>query len=422
MNANHMTWLKWIVAATALMALGAAGGYWWAHRTMESAQDSTPSTGATSAKRKVLYWHDPMVPGQRFDKPGKSPFMDMQLVPVYANESEDQGDVRVDPNVVQNIGIRLGKVEKRAFGTHLSAVGDVGFDERLLELVQARVDGYVDHLYVKAPLDGVHRGQKLADIIAPQWAQAQQEYLALLEADSERAQSLRDAARSRLAILGVPEVTIRAVEISRKTQATTTLVAPIEGTVSELGVREGAGFTPGTVLFRINGLSTVWVNAQIPEGDVSAVSRDSKVQARSIAWPGASFTGRVIDLLPQVDPQSRTVTARVALDNPERRLLPGMYVTLDFKGSSTAPQLAVPSEALITTGTRNVVITDRGEGSFDVVEVTSGAERDGWTAIVSGLEEGQSIVLSGQFLIDSEASLRSTVSRLESAPAGGPKP
>jgi Cu(I)/Ag(I) efflux system membrane fusion protein len=432
---NHA---KWIAAAVALLGVGAAGGYWWAHSAMSAhsmpmAASAGDPPNATADKRKILYWHDPMVPAQKFDKPGKSPFMDMQLVPVYADEAGEGAEgaaVRVSSNAAQSLGIRLGKVEKVALSTRLHAVGSVAFDERLLELVQSRVEGYITHLDVKAPLEPVRRGQTLAAILAPQWQEAEQEYLALLDASSARAQGMRDAARQRLVILGVPEATIRAVETTRKTSATTTVTAPIDGVVTELGVREGASFMSGASLFRINGLSSVWVNAQIPEARVSMVPIGTKVDAHATGWPGATFKGQVIALLPQVDPTTRTLTARVALENPDRKLSPGMFVALDFTSPTTEAQLVVPSEALITTGERTVVVVEREGGGFDVVNVSVGTEQDGRSVILSGLTEGQSIVLSGQFLIDSEASLKSSVNRLESGapavtdapPAGGAQP
>jgi len=426
---TRISTVKWVAVAIALLALGAAGGYWWAHRSMSSGEpmsasasraDAANTTSTAPGERKILYWHDPMVPNVRFDKPGKSPFMDMQLAPVYADEAAQGADVRVNPNVVQNLGIRLGKVEKVTLSNRLRAVGSVAFDERLLELVQARVEGYVTRLYVKAPLETVRRGQPLAAILAPQWLEAQQEYLALLDAEYERAKVIRDAARQRLVVLAVPEATIRAVETTRKTSATTNVFAPIDGVVTELGVRAGAAFMPGATLFRINGLATVWANAQVPEAKVSMI-RGATVDARATAWPGATFKGHVIALLPDVDLQTRTVTARVALENPDFKLSPGMFVSLDFTGPAGEPQLVVPSEALITTGERNVVIVARDGSSFDVVNVSVGTEQDGKATILSGLTEGQSIVLSGQFLIDSEASLKSTVNRLEAvaAPAAG---
>jgi Cu(I)/Ag(I) efflux system membrane fusion protein len=404
--------IKWIAAAVVLLAVGAGGGYWWAHHTMRATESSAaPPPG----KRKILYWHDPMVPNTKFDKPGKSPFMDMQLVPVYADEVDRGGDVRVSPTVVQNLGIRVGHVERRVINSEVRAVGSVAFDERLLEVVQARVEGYVTQLRVKTPLARVRRGEPLAEILAPQWLEAEQEYLALLDASAERARTLRDAARQRLVVLGVPEATIRKVETTRQANASTTVFAPIDGVVTELGARQGAAFMPGATLFRINGLSSVWVNAQVPEAHVAVVPVGARVEAQATAWPGIPFKGQVIALLPEVDAQTRTVTARVSLENKDRKLSPGMYVTLDLTNPASEPQLVVPSEAVIATGERNVVIVAREGGGFDVVEVTLGAEQGGYSVVSSGLTEGQQIVLSGQFLIDSEASLRSTVNRLEGA-------
>jgi Cu(I)/Ag(I) efflux system membrane fusion protein len=361
--------------------------------------------------RKVLYWHDPMSPGARFAKPGKSPFMDMDLVPVYADEVSG-AQVTVSPTVAQNLGIRLGTVEKAALQSRLSTVGSVAFDERLLQVVQSRVEGYVVRLHVKSALERVRRGQPLADIQSPTWLAAQEEYLALLDAQSERGQEIREAARRRLEVLGVPETTIRDLEKTRHTNASTTVVAPVDGVVAELAVREGAAFSSGAVLFRINGLTTVWTNAQVPEAQVAMIPIGSSATAHATAWPGMSFQGQVVALLPEIDPQTRTLPVRIEIQNAGFKLAPGMFVSIEFAGKAQQDQLVVPSEAVIMTGERTVVIVARDGGGFDVVDVSVGAEANGRTAILSGLTQGQSIVLSGQFLIDSEASLRSTVSRL----------
>jgi Cu(I)/Ag(I) efflux system membrane fusion protein len=417
MSSTRETALAIVVGAIVLTALSAAAGYWLARRGGAPVQavSGSPPSNHTGESRKPLYWYDPMQPNQHFDKPGNSPFMHMQLVPKYADEAGAADGVRVSPNTVQNLGIRIGHAERVALPSRLHAVGTVVFDDRLLELVQARVEGYVTQLHVKAPFERVRRGQPLADILAPQWLEAEQQYFSLLAADPEHAGTLRQAARERLLVLGIPERTVRALESTRKPNATTTVYAPADGVVTELAVRQGAAFVAGASLFRINGLKTVWVNAQIPEGQVSGVTTASTVEARAAAWPGIAFTGRVIALLPDVDPQTRTLTARVAIDNEGFRLFPGMYLTLDFSSSPGEPQLVVPSEAVITTGTRAVVIVSRGAGGFDVANVTIGRETDGRTAILSGLQEGEAVVLSGQFLIDSEASLTATVSRLQGA-------
>jgi Cu(I)/Ag(I) efflux system membrane fusion protein len=406
------------IALIAALLGGAVLGYWLAEQRASDDAAAARETGGpppAGAERQVLYWYDPMKPDVRFDKPGRSPYMDMPLLPRYADEA-GAAAVRIDPSVAQNLGIRVGKVEKAAISPRLGAVGAVAYDERLLEVVQARVQGNVTRLYVKAPLEPVRRGSPLAEILAPEWRAAQEEYLALLDAESERVAPIRDAARERLVVLGVPEPTIRRIEQTRKAQATTTLLAPADGVVTELAVREGAAFMPGAPLFRINGLDSVWVNAEVPEAQVAAIPPGSAVAATAVAWPGVTFEGRVEALLPEVNPETRTLAVRIAIDNADRKLTPGMFVALEFAGQAGEPQLVVPSEAIIVTGERNVVIVARADGGFDVAQVTTGAEAGGRTAILSGLSEGQSIVLSGQFLIDSEASLGAAVRRLETHP------
>ncbi|HKY00103.1 MAG TPA: efflux RND transporter periplasmic adaptor subunit [Steroidobacteraceae bacterium] len=409
--------------AIALIAalLGGALGYWLAaRRAPDSAIRDTGRTPSARAERQVLYWYDPMKPDVKFDKPGRSPYMDMPLLPRYADEA-GAAAVRIDPSVAQNLGIRVGKVEKAAISPRLVAVGAVAYDERLLEVVQARVQGNVTRLYVKAPLERVRRGSPLAEILAPEWRAAQEEYLALLDAESERATPIRDAARERLIVLGVPEPAIRRIEQTRKADATITVLAPVAGVVTELAVREGTAFMAGAPLFRINGLDSVWVNAEVPEAQVAAIPPGSAVAVTAVAWPGVTFEGRVAALLPEVNPDTRTLPVRIAIDNPDRKLTPGMFVSLEFAGQAGEPRLVVPSEAVIVTGERSVVIVARPDGGFDVAQVTTGAEAGGRTAILSGLAEGQSIVLSGQFLIDSEASLGAAVRRLETHPHAAEK-
>jgi Cu(I)/Ag(I) efflux system membrane fusion protein len=408
-----------IVAGIAVI-VGVLGYFIGRYSASPAAQSpATPDPGANQG-RNVLYWHDPMVPGVKFDKPGKSPFMNMPLVPVYADEAGDSA-IRIQPNVAQNLGIRLGKVERRPQLSGVKAVGNVVFDERRQELVQARVAGSVTKLHVKAPLVAVRRGQPLLEVLSPDWLAAQQDYLTLLDAPAP-IQSLREAARQRLVVLGVPEEAIRTLEKQRRTTSSTTLFAPTDGIVTELNVREGSTYMAGAPLLRINGLSTVWVNAQIPETQVSLLSSKADADVRANAWPGTTFKGHVIALLPDIDPQTRTLTARIAIENREQKLSPGMFVSMSFSQEAAQPQLVVPSEAVIVTGQRSVVIVQREGGGFEIANVTVGAETDDMSTILAGLEEGQTIVLSGQFLLDSEASLRSSGERLSPAPSAASEP
>jgi Cu(I)/Ag(I) efflux system membrane fusion protein len=382
-----------------------------------AAASSAPAADPLSGRR-ILYWHDPMVPGQRFDKPGKSPFMDMELVPVYADDAAgDEGVVAISPRVVQSLGIRTAEVVRGALTRQVQVVGNVAYNERELVLVQARVAGFVEKLHVRAPLDPVREGEPLVEILAPEWVAAQEEYLALRRLRTPDAESLRAAARQRMQLVGMGEEAIVALERTGEVRAHAVLTAPVSGVVAELGVREGMNVAAGATLFRINSLASVWINAEVPEAQAAMLRSGRPVEARAAAWPGVTFKGRIQSLLPQVNPITRTVTARAELANPNGRLAPGMFVTVDLGSVAIPHALLVPSEAVIQTGRRSVVIAALGEGRFRPVEVETGAEANGLTEIRKGLESGQNVVVSGQFLIDSEASLKATGARMEGAPA-----
>ena len=384
----------------------------------DGAQQGT--TGAAT-DRKVLYWHDPMVPQQKFDKPGKSPFMDMQLVPVYAGDAGDEGTVRISPRVQQNLGVRTAEVTLGALTQLVEAVGSVAFNERDVAVVQARSSGFVEKLYVRAPLDPVRKNQPLAQIYVPEWVAAQEEYLSAKRIAatglSDLMESLQDGARQRMRLVGMTEEQIRLVESTGTIHARFTTNAPISGVVTELGVREGMTIMAGATLFRINGLSTVWINAEVPENIAAQVLPGNAVEARTPALPGTTFKGRVNAILPEVSAATRTLKVRIEVSNSGGRLVPGMFVTINFAPATKKEMLLVPTEAVIRTGSRSVVIVAEGDGKFAPVDVEIGAEGEGRTEIRSGLKAGQQVVVSGQFLIDSEASLRGTTTRMGGSPA-----
>ena len=221
-------------------------------------------------------------------------------------------------------------------------------------------------------------------------------------------------------VVGMSEAQIALVERSGKVQPRLAIVAPVSGVVAELGIREGMTVTPGMTLFRINGLDSVWVNAEVPESMAAQVRPGSRVEATSSTWPGKVFTGRVSALLPEVDMTTRTLKARIELANPNAELVPGMFASLHLAGAVHANALLVPAEAVIRTGQRSVVFTVDQVGSFHPVNVSTGREREGEVEILSGLELGQKVVVSGQFLVDSEASLKGVSSRMQAddMPAG----
>ncbi len=418
--------LPLIVLAVLGLAAGGYGLYWLGMDQGRKAGAPTPAadpgTNAVAANaaadRKVLYWHDPMMPGQKFDKPGKSPFMDMQLVPVYAGDADDEGKVSVSARVQQNLGVRTAEVVKGALAATLEAVGSVAFNERDVALVQTRSNGFVEKLSVRAPLDAVRKGQVLAELYVPEWVAAQEEYQSArrIAAQAAGLAPIVDAARQRMRLVGLSDEQIRTIETSGVVQARFTVVAPIGGVITELAAREGMTVMAGAPLFRINGLSTVWVNAEVPESAAAQVRPGTAVEARTPAVPGTVFRGKVGAILPEVNVATRTLKARVEIANPRGQLSPGMFATVTFAPARRSEMLLIPTEAVIATGKRNVVMVAAGDGRFAPVDVELGAESNGQTEVKKGLAAGQKVVVSGQFLLDSEASLRGTTARMNEPP------
>ena len=369
------------------------------------------------AEPEVLYWYDPMYPDKRFDKPGPSPFMDMDLVPKYAEGGgSGEGTVRIDPATVQNLGVRTAVVERGSLSTGVTVPGTLNWDQRQSYQVSARVGGVVERLHVRAAFEPVTKGMPLAQLIAPDWGSAIAEYRALAEARSEDARALRAAARERLRALGMDESQIR--QIAGTGSASTVVVrSPATGVVGAIDVREGQQVAPGMPLMTVNGLDTVWAEAAIPQAQAGGITTGTPVEATVSAIPGTTFEGKVEALLPTVDPGTRTQTARIVLDNPEHRLAPGMFAELRFQGTAAEPVPLIPDDAIISTGNDARVIIAQGDGRFRAVRVRLGRAADGKTEVLSGLEGGEQIVVSGQFLIDSEASLSGALERLQSPPA-----
>src|SRR3989449_7008845 len=372
-------------------------------------------SGEDASGKKILYWYDPMVPQQHFDKPGKSPFMDMQLVPKYADEAGGEGTVLIDPRVAQNLGVRTAAATAGSVERRIEAVGGVAWNERAVYVVQARSGGFVEKLHARAPLDTVARGEPLVELLVPDWAAAQAEYLLLRRAGKDA--GLAEAARNRLQLLGMSEEQIGLLEKTGEPQTRITLYAPINGVIAELGVREGMTVMSGAMLFRLVDLSSVWVNAEVPEAQITWLRPGTSVEARVPSFPSQVFRGRVSAILPEVNAATRTLRARVELANPGGRLKPGMFATLVFAQGTGTKALLVPSEAVIRTGERSVVILTEREGKFRPREVELGFESGGKSEIRKGLSEGDKVVGSGQFLIDSEASLRASGTRMEGTEA-----
>ncbi|MEJ5992390.1 efflux RND transporter periplasmic adaptor subunit [Ramlibacter sp. PS3R-8] len=436
---NRKQLLIGTLVASALVA-GGAGMYW-----LGTQRAAPPAAGATAAAsgaaegedatrrhiasglkagdtdpvsgRKILYYHDPMVPQNKFDKPAKSPFMDMMLVPVFAGGESDQGMVSISPRVQQNLGIRTAIATEGAVGTKLQAVGTIVFNERNQAVVQSRASAFVQRVHVRATLDGVRAGQVLAELYVPDWIAAQEEFLGLRRMKGNDLGPLIEGAKARMRLAGMNDDQIRRVEASGRPDPRVDITSPITGLVTEIGVRDGMAVGMGTTMFKVNDFATVWANAEIPESQAHLLRRGAPVVAESPMQPGERFNGKVEQLLPSVDPSTRTIKARVELANKNAFLVPGMFVSMEFTEPRQRRSVLIPTEALIYTGQRTVVMVAEAGGRFRPVEVEPGTESGGQSEIRKGLQAGQRVVVSSQFLVDSEASLRGVEARLNNAPA-----
>jgi Cu(I)/Ag(I) efflux system membrane fusion protein len=408
----------WLFGAAAALAL-AAGGIGFTLADRRSVKDGG---AAKPPARKILYWYDPMIPAEHHDGPGLSS-MGMQTIPRYADE-EGAGaaapGISVDASAAQALGLRTVAVRRGELASSLTATGTIDFNQRDIAVIQARAGGFVNRVYARAPGDVIGGGAPLADILVPEWAGAQTEFLAVRRTGNA---ALIQAARQRLTLLGMPASMVASVERSGRAHNVITISTPTGGVIKTLGVRAGMTVIAGQTLAEVNGLGTVWLNAAVPEAVAGPLRPGQSVQATLAAFPGETLTGRVSAVLPETQTDSRTLTVRIELPNRGGRLRPGMFATVSF-GGSAGPALLVPSEALIRTGKRTLVMLALDKGRYRPAEVQPGRESGDDTEILAGLSEGEKIVASGQFLIDSEASLSGIQARpiASATPAAASRP
>ena len=399
MSSMTMTRTRLLTAAAALTVIAGGIGFGVAQLATSPAPEAQQ---APSEQRKILYWYDPMIPAEHHDGPGLSS-MGMKLIPRYADQAgaASEPGVQIDPASIQRLGARIITVQRGTLSNAVAATGSIEFNERNVAVVQARSAGFVQRVYARAPGDVVRAGAPLADVLVPEWAGAQAEYLAVRRT---RDAALTRAARQRLALLGMPQGTIASVDRSGRSQGVTTITTPVGGVIKTLSVRQGMTLAQGQTLAEVNGLETVWLNAAVPEAIAGQLRIGAPATASLSAFPGESVRGRIAAILPQAEATSRTLTVRIELPNPGGRLRPGMFASVQLDQSSR-DALLVPSEAVIRTGRRTLVMLAGPGGRFRPAEVRTGTEGGGKTEILAGVAEGEKIVASGQFLIDSEASL-----------------
>jgi len=391
---------KLFIAAGFLVAIAIA---FFAGRSFN---DSAAGAGSASdsSDREILYWVAPMDPNYRRDEPGKSP-MGMDLVPVYADEVDNQpGVVKIDPTIVSNLGVRTATAERSVLMRRIETVGYITYDEDTVQHVHTRVDGWIEKLNTKATGDPVKKGQLLFELYSPTLVNAQEEFLTATRSGN---QTLLKASRDRLAALGVSRSEIARLEKERTVKQRVRVYAESDGVIAHLGVREGIYITPATEVMSVAKLDRVWVIAEVFERQSSWVQPGQRAVVELDYLPGKTLEGTVDYVYPELDPKTRTLKVRLRFDNAGELLRPNMFsrVVIDAEGFGRV--VNVPREAIIRGGSMNRVVVALGDGRYKA-QIESGDR----VAIRSGLKAGETIVVSGQFLIDSESNIESALSRM----------
>ncbi len=418
-----------IFTAIVMLALGLVAGYWFAGES----GDAPPS--ASGNVRQPLFYRNPMNPSVTSPVPAKDS-MGMDYVPVYADDSSDKdaaGTVTVDPVVAQNIGVRTVVARRRSISRTIRAVARVDFNEERMARLHPKVEGWIEELRVGKTGENVEKDDILLSIYSPKLVSTQQEYLLALnnlEAlrsspfdDIRRgAEELVESSRERLQLFDVPEHQIRELEQTREFQKNLHIHSPVAGTVINIGARAGQYVTPKTELYMIVDLSTVWVYADIYEYELPWVQVGDEVEMTLAGIPGQTFTGKLDYIYPYAEARTRSVKVRLTFDNPELLLKPEMFAEVIIKSDRQVDAVVIPSEAVIRSGRSERVFVVRAPGKFEPVFVKLGIQSAGQVAVLEGIEDGDEVVVSAQFLVDSESSLREATAKMmevaETEPAG----
>jgi len=363
-----------------------------------------------TSEREILYWVAPMDPNYQREEPGKSP-MGMDLVPVYADEVDAvPGTVKIDPTVVNNLGVRTVAAQTGPLSRRIETVGYINFDEDTLQHVHTRVDGWIEELAVTATGDAVEKGQLLFELYSPTLVNAQQEYLAAIRSNNS---ILLSASKDRLVALGVTESEIARLQENQSPSQRVRIHAEADGVIAHLGVREGIYVTPATEVMSVARLDRVWVHAEVFERQSAWVQPGQQAVVELDYLPGKLWQGTVDYVYPELDAKTRTLRVRIRFENEGEVLRPNMFARVTLFGTETDAVVHVPREALIRGGAVNRVVLSLGEGRFRAQPVEIGIESGDRVAILSGLAAGDQVVSSGQFLIDSESNIESALSRLD---------
>ncbi len=370
--------------------------------------DLVPVYKVQPMEKKIDYWVAPMDANYRRDKAGKSP-MGMDLVPVYMQTGDDAGAVTISPAMVQNLGVRTAMVEMGRLGRMIDTVGYVSFDESLIGHIHLRIEGWIEKLYVTNEGERVKKGDSLFELYSPTLVNAQEEYLEALKSKNQR---LIRSSRDRLSSLDISSDQIDKLRKTRKVKQSVTFRAPQDGIVTSLNTPQGMFVKPATRIMSLVDLSKVWVQVEVFERQVGWVKEGQPAEISLSFLPGQTWQGDVVYVYPELDKKTRTLRVRLQFDNPDESLKPNMYANVKLYSGIKQDVLFVPREAIIDSGRMTRVLVAKEGGKFYAREVKTGIESGEYTEILDGLQEGEKVVVSGQFLIDSEASLKGSLTRM----------
>ena len=406
---------SWTIRILALVAIITATHY----LTRLTMDETVGNNGSQTTQKKPLYWVAPMDPNYRREKPGKSP-MGMDLIPVHEKDGDSTmrspGTIFISPDVVNNLGVRTSLAQRRPLHTKITTVGYVQYDEDQLVHVHPRVEGWIEKLHVKAAGDPVEKGQALYELYSPQLVNAQEELVLATNRNNAR---LITAAEERLKALQIDETLIEALKRGGSVEQRLIFYAPQTGVVDNLNIREGFFVKPGTTLMSVGTLDKVWVEAEVFERQAALVEVGLPVTMTLDYLPGQRWLGKVNYVYPALDPKTRTVRVRLRFANPEGLLKPNMFAQIAIHATAGDDVLVIPKEAVIRTGEQDRVVVALGEGRFKSVTVELGRLNEKFAEIRHGLKEGEPVVTSAQFLLDSESSKTADFRRMDHAEHNG---
>jgi Cu(I)/Ag(I) efflux system membrane fusion protein len=426
-----------LIAVIVVAGVGLGAGYWLGIQKNEDARMKAETAGAShvdsarTSERKVLYYRNPMGLPDTSPVPKKDQ-MGMDYIPVYEGEEPDAGapSVKISLDKMQKLGVKTEAAAPRELTRIVRAVGTVQVDERQLYTVAPKFEGWIERLQVNTTGQYVREGDALMEVYSPDLVTAQQEYLiawkgvqSVKDGSPEIQASMRQlvaGALQRMSNWDISEEELQRLQKEGSARRTLTLRSPVSGVVLEKPALKGMRFMPGEALFKISNLSALWLLADIFEQDLALVAQGQAAKIMVNAYPGKVFAGKVAFVYPTVTPETRTVKVRIELANPGGLLKPAMYASVELvAGRPKAPALAVPDSAVLDSGTRQIVLVQRGEGLFEPRAVKLGMHADGYVEVLDGIQAGDNVVVSANFLIDSESNLKAALSTF--GVSGGPE-